>query len=103
MEPRFMGCGVIVARSFARIHETNLKKQGVLPLTFADPADYEKVRRDDRVALEGVSGITQGKPPMLILNHADGEVERVPTKSTMSPEQFEWFAAGSALNRIRGG
>ncbi|GDX80923.1 aconitate hydratase [Deltaproteobacteria bacterium] len=103
MEPRFMGCLVIVARSFARIHETNLKKQGVLPLTFANPADYDKVRVDDRVALDGVSAIPHGKSPALILHHADGSADHVATKTTCSPEQFAWFVAGSALNRIRGG
>lgn len=102
MEPRFMGCVAVVARSFARIHETNLKKQGLLPLTFADPADYEKVREDDRVTLEGVAGIAQGRAPTLVLQHADGTVDRVAVKTTTSPEQFRWFVAGSALNLIRG-
>jgi aconitate hydratase len=103
MEPRFMGCVAVVARSFARIHETNLKKQGVLPLTFADPADYEKVAVEDRVTLEGVAGIPAGKAPTLVLAHADGSSDRVALKTTISPEQFKWFVAGSALNQIRGG
>ncbi len=101
MEPRLMGARAVVARSFARIHETNLKKQGLLPLTFADPTDYEKVREDDRVAIEGIAGIPEGKSPTLVLTHADGTVDRVPVKTTQSPEQFEWFKAGSALNLIR--
>ncbi len=101
MEPRYMGCRAVVARSFARIHETNLKKQGVLPLTFADPADYEKVQVDDRVSIEGVAGIPSGVAPTLVLAHKDGMVDRVATKSTISPDQFKWFVAGSALNLIR--
>ena len=101
MEPRLMGCRAVIARSFARIHETNLKKQGVLPLTFADPADYAKVRVDDRVGIEGIAGIPSGKAPTLVLTHADGTVERVAVKTTISPDQFKWFVAGSALNLIR--
>jgi aconitate hydratase len=101
MEPRLMGCRAVVARSFARIHETNLKKQGILPLTFADPADYAKVRADDRVAIEGIAKIPQGVAPTLVLTHADGTVDRVATKTTISPDQFRWFVAGSALNLIR--
>lgn len=102
MEPRHMGCVAIVARSFARIHETNLKKQGVLPLTFAEPADYLRVQERDRVAIEGVARIPEGVSPTLVLTHPDGSVERLPTRTTMSPEQFRWFVAGSALNLIRG-
>jgi aconitate hydratase len=103
MEPRHMGCRAVIARSFARIHETNLKKQGVLPLTFADPADYTKVQAEDRVGIEGIAGIREGKSPTLVLTHADGSVERIATRCTSSPEQFAWFEAGSALNLIRGG
>jgi len=101
MEPRLMGCRAVVARSFARIHETNLKKQGVLPLTFADPADYDRVEDGDRVALEGVAGIPQGRAPTLVLTHRDGRVDRVAVRTTISPDQFRWFEAGSALNLIR--
>ncbi len=101
MEPRYMGCRAVIARSFARIHETNLKKQGVLPLTFADPADYDKVQVEDRVGIEGVAGIPDGKAPTLVLTHADGSVDRVALKTTISPDQFKWFVAGSALNLIR--
>ncbi|MBM4368089.1 MAG: aconitate hydratase, partial [Deltaproteobacteria bacterium] len=103
MEPRYMGCRAVIARSFARIHETNLKKQGVLPLTFADPADYDKVRVDDRVSIEGVAGIPSGSAPTLVLAHSDGTVDRVATRTTISPDQFKWFVAGSALNLIRSG
>ncbi len=103
MEPRYMGCRAVIARSFARIHETNLKKQGVLPLTFADAADYEKVRVDDRISIEGVAGIPSGTAPTLVLAHSDGTVDRVATRTTISPDQFKWFVAGSALNLIRSG
>jgi aconitate hydratase len=103
MEPRHMGCRAVVARSFARIHETNLKKQGLLPLTFADPTDYERILAEDLVAIEGIAGIRAGRPPTLVLTHADGSVERIETRCTVSPDQFSWFEAGSALNLIRGG
>lgn len=103
MEPRLQGCRAVVARSFARIHETNLKKQGVLPLTFADPKDYDRVQIEDRITVEGVAGIPEGKAPTLVLHHADGSVDRVATKTTISPDQFKWFVAGSALNLIRSG
>lgn len=101
MEPRYMGCRAVIARSFARIHETNLKKQGVLPFTFHNAADYDRVREDDVLSIEGVAGIPQGKAATLVLQHADGAVERLPLRTTLSPEQFRWFVAGSALNLIR--
>ena len=103
MEPRYMGCRAVIARSFARIHETNLKKQGVLPLTFADAADYDKVQVEDRVSIEGVAGIPEGKAPTLVLAHADGTTDRIALKCTISKDQFKWFVAGSALNLIRQG
>jgi aconitate hydratase len=96
-----MGAKAIIVRSFARIHETNLKKQGLLPLTFADPAGYDKVREDDRVSLLGIAGIARGKPVTLVLKHSDGSEDRMPLNHTFSPEQFEWFKAGSALNLLR--
>ena len=103
MEPRYMGCRAVIARSFARIHETNLKKQGLLPLTFANPADYERVQEADRVAIRGIAGIPEGKAPTLELTHSDGSVETVLLKTTISPDQFRWYKAGSALNLIRSG
>ncbi|MCO5165645.1 MAG: aconitate hydratase [Planctomycetes bacterium] len=101
MSPRFLGCRAVVVRSFARIHETNLKKQGVLPLTFVDPAHYEKVREDDRVSILGLTSFTPGEPLTLLLKHQDGTEDRVPVKHTFTAEQIEWFKAGSALNLIR--
>jgi aconitate hydratase len=101
MEPRFRGCRAVIVRSFARIHETNLKKQGILPLTFADPSDYEKVREDDRVDIVGLAGLAPGQPVRVRLVHADGSIDEIDTNHTFSPEQIEWFRAGSALNLIR--
>ncbi len=100
MSPRFLGAAAIVARSFARIHESNLKKQGVLPLTFADPADYEKVREDDRVDLSEIGDLAPGAPVMLRIRHADGSSDFAELKHTMSEEQIAWFKAGSALNLL---
>ncbi|MCB9766263.1 MAG: aconitate hydratase [Alphaproteobacteria bacterium] len=101
MEPRHMGCKAVIVRSFARIHETNLKKQGVLPLTFADPADYDLVKGDDVVDVENIAAIGEGGSPTVVLHHADGTTDRVETRNTLSREQFAWFVAGSALNKIR--
>jgi aconitate hydratase len=101
MEPRARGCRAIITRSFARIHETNLKKQGLLPLTFADPADYDKVREGDRVSILGIAAIPKGQPATLVLKHPDGSEDRCQLHHTFSPEQFEWFKAGSALNLLR--
>jgi aconitate hydratase len=101
MEPRFMGGRAIIVRSFARIHEANLKKQGVLALTFADPADYDKVRVDDTVDIVGLAGLAPGKPVKVVARHADGSSDEFETTHTMSEEHIEWFRAGSALNVLR--
>lgn len=101
MEPRLMGARAVVVRSFARIHETNLKKQGVLPLTFEDPADYARVREDDRIALRGLTHLAPGSGITMVLTHADGSTDTIPLRHTLNEEQIEWFKAGSALNRIR--
>jgi aconitate hydratase len=101
MEPRFRGVRAVIVRSFARIHETNLKKQGVLGLTFADPADYEKVLEHDRVAIRGIAELAPGVDLTVELTHADGTTDSFKVKHTLSPEQIEWFWAGSALNLIR--
>ncbi len=100
MEPRHLGCAAIIVKSFARIHETNLKKQGVLPLTFANPADYDKVRPDDKVTL-AVSSIAEGQPVTATFAHADGSSDTVELRHSLSSEQIEWFRAGSALNMLR--
>jgi len=101
MEPRHLGARAVIVRSFARIHETNLKKQGVLPLTFVDPADYEKIQEDDCVALRGLTSLRPGSEVTVELSRADGSVESFPTAHTLNAEQIEWFKAGSALNCIR--
>lgn len=101
MSPRYLGARVVITRSFARIHETNLKKQGVLPLTFVDPADYDRIRKDDRLTVKDLAGIAPGKKIAVEIRHADGEVEVIETAQSLTPEQIEWFKAGSALNLIR--
>jgi aconitate hydratase len=101
MEPRHMGCRAVIVRSFARIHETNLKKQGVLPLSFVDRDDYERVQRDDRVSLNGLATLAPGSTIAMVLCHSSGDEERVLLQHTMNTEQIKWFKAGSALNRIR--
>jgi aconitate hydratase len=100
MEPRWLGGKVIIVKSFARIHETNLKKQGMLPLTFENPADYDSVREDDRVSITGLSGFAPEVPLRCVLNHSDGSVDEFPLKHTFNENQIGWFRAGSALNLI---
>jgi aconitate hydratase len=101
MEPRHMAGMAIIARSFARIAETNLKKQGMLPLRFADPTDYEKIRVDDRLSLTGLAEIAPGRQITAILHHDDGSVEQFLLDHSLNDEQVEWFKAGSALNVLR--
>ncbi|MXZ94932.1 MAG: aconitate hydratase [Acidimicrobiaceae bacterium] len=101
MEPRFRGCVLALARSFARIHETNLKKQGVLALTFADPADYERIGEDDRIAVRGLADLAPDQPVTVEVTAPDGAVWAFEAHHTLSDEQIEWFRAGSALNIIR--
>ena len=98
MSPRLLGGGAVIVRSFARIHESNLKKQGLLALTFPDPADYDKIREDDRISLVGINEVTPGKPVHCIINHADGTSETLELKHSYGDSQFEWFRVGSALN-----
>jgi aconitate hydratase len=101
MSPRYLGAAAILVRSFARIHETNLKKQGVLPLTFADPADYDKVQASDRVSLTGLKELSPGRDVEATLHHADGKTEKLRLRHSLTPEQIEWFKAGSALNLLK--
>ncbi len=100
MEPRFLGGKAIIVRSFARIHETNLKKQGVLPLTFANPADYDVIEEDDRVSIVGLEDLAPGKQLKMIVKHNDGTEDKITLNHTMNKTQIEWFKAGSALNLI---
>ncbi len=101
MEPRFLGVKVVMVRSFARIHETNLKKQGVLALTFADKADYNKVQEDDSFNVIGLTDFTPGKQLKVALHHADGSTDEFMANHTYNENQIEWFKAGSALNLIK--
>jgi aconitate hydratase len=101
MSPRWLGAGAIIVRSFARIHESNLKKQGVLPLVFSDPADYAKIRSDDEITIENVLDIAPGKPATAIVHHQDGSEVRIALKHSCNAEQIEWFKAGAALNLLR--
>ena len=101
MSPRYLGCAAVIAKSFARIHESNLKKQGVLPLTFANPADYEKVQEGDRITLSNLRDLAPGVPITAILHHADGSLDTVTLDHTLNNEQIAWFRAGSALNLLR--
>ncbi len=100
MEPRFLGGRAIIVKSFARIHETNLKKQGMLPLTFSNPADYDKLREDDTVKVTGLKNFAPESQLKLIIKHKDGSTEEALVNHTMNEQQIRWFKAGSALNLI---
>jgi aconitate hydratase len=100
MEPRFLGGKAIIVRSFARIHETNLKKQGMLPLTFANPEDYDLIEEEDRINIIGLEDLLPGKQLKMIVKHKDGTKNEVILNHTMNKAQIEWFKAGSALNLI---
>ena len=102
MEPRYMNGAAIIVRSFARIHEANLKKQGVLALTFADAADYERILVDDRIDIVGLADLAPGRPVQVVVHHANGTSDEIATTHTMSDEHIAWFRAGSALNVLRG-
>jgi len=102
LSPRLLGGVAIIARSFARIHESNLKKQGLLALTFQDPADYEKIREDDRVSLIGLSDLAPAQPVTCLVSHSDGTTETLQLNHSFSGSQLEWFRQGSALNLFHG-
>ncbi|MBS1848701.1 MAG: aconitate hydratase, partial [Actinobacteria bacterium] len=101
MEPRFRGAVAVFVRSFARIHEANLKKQGVLALTFADPADYDRIGEDDKIDILGLAELAPGRPVQCRIVHPDGSAEGFEVTHTLNDEQLGWFKAGSALNIIR--
>ena len=103
MEPRFLGVRAVLVKSFARIHETNLKKQGMLALTFANKEDYNKIIEDDSIDIVGLNSFAPNKPLTLVLNHADGSKEEISVNHTYNEQQIEWFKAGGALNIIRAG
>ena len=98
LEPRFLGGLAIITRSFARIHETNLKKQGMLALTFVDPSDYDKIRPSDKVDITGLEHFQPGKNLTLVVKHEDGSKEEIALAHSFNEGQIEWFKAGSALN-----
>ena len=90
----------MIVRSFARIHETNLKKQGMLALTFANQKDYDRVQAEDRVSILGLRDLAPGRAIEAVLRHADGSEDRIELRHSYTDEQIEWFRAGSALNMI---
>ena len=100
MEPRYMGVLAVIVKSFARIHETNLKKQGVLALTFSDPSDYEKIKEDDTFDILGLKTFSPNKPLTLNIKHINGSSDLAILNHTFNVNQIEWFKAGSALNLI---
>ncbi len=101
MEPRFLGVKVVLVRSFARIHETNLKKQGVLALTFANKDDYNKIQEDDSFDIIGLTDFAPGKQLKVVLHHINGSSQEIIVNHTYNSNQIEWFKAGSALNLIK--
>jgi aconitate hydratase len=100
MSPRYLGARAVIVKSFARIHETNLKKQGILPLTFTDAADYARFERDDRVSVVGLSALAPGRPVEVRIHKPDGRTVTISTRHTLTAEQIGWFRAGSALNAL---
>ena len=98
LSPRLLGGAAVITRSFARIHETNLKKQGLLPLTFSDPSDYDLIREDDRISLTGLKDLAAGKPVACTVHHSDGTAEQLSLNHSLGEPQIEWFRKGSALN-----
>ena len=102
LSPRLLGGVAVIARSFARIHESNLKKQGLLALTFEHPADYDRIREDDRISLTGLSEMAAGKPVECLVRHADGSSETLRLNHSFGASQLEWFRRGSALNLFHG-
>ena len=101
MTPRFLGCAAVIAKSFARIHETNLKKQGILALTFENSDDYEKIKEDDKISISGLTHFAPDKSFECMLKHSDGSSEKIMLKHSYNSSQIEWFKAGSALNVLK--
>ena len=100
MSPRFLNVRVVITKSFARIHETNLKKQGILALTFADPKDYEKIEQQDRISVTGLNSLAPGKPVQVIIHKTDGKALTIQANHSITEQQIAWFKAGSALNAL---
>ena len=101
LEPRHLGGRAIIFKSFARIHETNLKKQGMLPLTFANASDYDRIEPTDKISLLGLATLAPGKALQAEVKHCDGSVDKITLNHSMNEQQIAWFKAGSALNRMK--
>jgi aconitate hydratase len=101
MEPRYMGVRAIIVKSFARIHESNLKKQGMLALTFADKADYNRIQEADTFDITGLTDFAPERPLTMVAHHANGQTESITLNHTYNAQQIAWFKAGSALNLIK--
>jgi aconitate hydratase len=101
MEPRFLGGRAIIVKSFARIHETNLKKQGMLALTFKNASDYDLIREDDALAIRGLTTFAPGVSLSLEVNHTDGSTDTIALNHSFNEGQIAWFKAGSALNAMK--
>jgi aconitate hydratase len=100
MSPRFLGVKAVLTKSFARIHETNLKKQGILPLTFADAKDYDQIEQEDRISVKGLTTLAPAKPVQVILHKRNGQEVEIQANHSMTEQQITWFKAGSALNAL---
>jgi len=101
MSPRALGAAAIIVKSFARLHESNLKKQGLLPLTFEVPEDYERILVDDRINLVGLNQLAPGTTVDCVIKHSDGSEETINLRHTLNATQIEWFKAGSAMNHMK--
>jgi len=101
MCPRFMGCGAVIVRSYARIHETNLKKQGILALCFTDPASYLLVQEHDTITIDGLEEFSSGSDITAVFHHLDGTEDRISCSHTFSDSQVNWFWQGAALNTLK--
>ena len=101
MTPRFLGCAAVIVKSFARIHETNLKKQGILALTFSNENDYDKIKENDKISIIGLNELKPGAPVKCIIQHDDGSKDEISLNHSYNNFQLEWFRAGSALNVLR--
>ena len=101
MTPRYLGCAAVIVKSFARIHETNLKKQGVLALTFENTDDYDKMLEGDRISILGLRDLQPGNPVRCYLHHSDGTKENINLHHSYNKSQIEWFQSGSSLNILR--
>ena len=100
MSPRYLGANAVLVKSFARIHETNLKKQGILPLTFVAPRDYDLFEQEDRVSVVGLQALAPGRPVEVRIHKPDGRTLTIKARHSLTGEQIGWFRAGSALNAL---